>query len=171
MSHTHYTSHCLSTLLTSTSQAAFSSTGPEPLYEILLEAGFDEAHGKVLGRTWATEAAEFIARLKAAQTMGQPASSSLVNTDYHLNLVLGQGALSKQQEPTALFEFTLAGGDAKASNASSTSSASSSGVQESGGQIGTSADKLTVEFSHEELFSFFGQLERMQQQLDALGTS
>ena len=28
-------------------QAAFSSTGPEPLFEILLEAGFDEAHAKV----------------------------------------------------------------------------------------------------------------------------
>lgn len=147
-------------------KAAFSSTGPEPLYEILLEAGFDEAHGKVLGRTWATEAAEYIARLKAVQTMGQPSSSSLVNTDYHLNLVLGQGALSKQQEPTALFEFSLAGGDANASN-----STSASGLQESGGQIGSSADKLTVEFTHEELFSFFGQLERMQQQLDALGTS
>lgn len=28
-------------------QAAFSSTGPEPLYDLLLEAGFDESHGKV----------------------------------------------------------------------------------------------------------------------------
>lgn len=28
-------------------QAAFSSTGPEPLYEILLNAGFDEPHAKV----------------------------------------------------------------------------------------------------------------------------
>jgi hypothetical protein len=28
-------------------QAAFSSTGPEPLYELLLEAGFDASHGKV----------------------------------------------------------------------------------------------------------------------------
>jgi hypothetical protein len=31
-------------------QAAFSSLGPEPLYATLLEAGFDEPHGKVIGR-------------------------------------------------------------------------------------------------------------------------
>eukprot|EP01039_Chlorochromonas_danica_P009523 gene9523-10527_t len=27
-------------------QAAYTSTGPEPLYEILLDAGFSEAHAK-----------------------------------------------------------------------------------------------------------------------------
>ena len=32
-------------------------------------------------------------------------------------------------------------------------------------------NKLCVEFSHTELFTFFTQLERMQQQLDALGSS
>ncbi len=29
------------------SKAAFTSTGPERLYELLLEGGFDESHGKV----------------------------------------------------------------------------------------------------------------------------
>ena len=43
--------------------------------------------------------------------MGCPSSSSLVHTDYHLNMILGQSALSKQQEPTALFEFTIKAGD------------------------------------------------------------
>ena len=38
---------CESTLLRLIQQAAFSSTGPEPLFEILLEAGFDEPHAKV----------------------------------------------------------------------------------------------------------------------------
>ncbi len=28
-------------------KAAFQGVGPEPLYEQLLEAGFDELHGKV----------------------------------------------------------------------------------------------------------------------------
>lgn len=28
-------------------KAAFSGTGPEPLFDILLEAGFDNAHAKV----------------------------------------------------------------------------------------------------------------------------
>ncbi len=37
--------------------------------------------------------------------------------------------------------------------------------------IGSGEDKLCVEFNHEELFSFFNQLERMQKQIDALGTA
>lgn len=117
---------------------------------------------------WASEAAEYSARLKAAQSMGFPSSSSLVHTDYHLNMVLGQSALSKQQEPTALFEFTI-------HEPSQTAAAAESSVQAgtSAGSVMASAaaDKLCVEFSHEELFSFFTQLERMQQQLDALGST
>lgn len=123
----------------------------------------------MLGRTWASEAAEYIANLKAAQTMGCPSSSSLVHTDYHLNMILGQSALSKQQEPTALFEFTIKAGDADSSAAAGAGSAQ----PVPGGVMASAApEKLCVEFSHEELFHFFGQLERMQQQLDALsGTS
>lgn len=100
--------------------------------------------------------------------MGFPSSSSLVHSDYHLNMVLGQSGLAKQQEPSALFEFTIREGESNASNQNS----SSSGAVAGAGSMGSaSAEKLLVEFSHEELFGFFGQLERMQQQLDALGST
>jgi hypothetical protein len=188
-------------------KAAFSSTGPEPLYDILLEAGIDEAHAKVmlsssifcicaelylllslmlpfpqvLGRTWAAEAAEYIARIKQTPVLGFPSSSSLQSSDYHLNLVMAQSGLSKLQEPTAIFEFAFAGGGAEnrsnATNNSSShvtgSSACSSGRTESipTPSAAAGSNKLCVEFSHPELFAFFTQLERMQQQLDGLGSN
>lgn len=122
---------------------------------------------QVLGRTWATEAAEYIARLKSTQTMGQPSSSSLLHSDYHLNMILSQSALSKQQEPTAIFEFTLRAPD----NTPPQPTVNSAAAESNGVISSASADKLCMEFNHAELFSFFTQLERMQQQLDALGTS
>ena len=116
-------------------QAAFTQTNPEALYAILLEAGFDEAHGKAIGRLWAAEAPAYLAKLKQ-KTLGGP---TLVETDYHLNLVMGESTLTRLQEPTALFEFCI--DDDK---------------------------KVGVEFSHDELSKFFGDLERIQHQLDAL---
>mmetsp|Transcript_10262 Transcript_10262/g.16821 ORF Transcript_10262/g.16821 Transcript_10262/m.16821 type:complete len:253 (-) Transcript_10262:130-888(-) len=173
-------------------QAAFTSTGPEPLFDILLEAEFDEAHAKVFGRLWATQAADYIAKLKAqSASIGYP--YRLRSSDYHLNMVVGQSALTKQQEPTALFEFTIDGDSNSSGSANTSSSKASSDTHNiardnsstmsaatpagaaTGGvqaqvpvQIPT-AERLCVEFSHEELFAFFTQLERVQQQLDSLG--
>lgn len=177
-------------------QAAFTSTGPEPLFDILLEAGFDEAHAKVLGRSWASEASDYVSKLKT-QSLG---FTSLQGTiDYHINMVVGQSAMSKQQEPTALLEFTIGSNSGSNPTATNTANSRSSGTMVSSGNDGCSTDvklghstvvskvsgetktdtgtvsteneKLCVEFSHEELFSFFSQLERMQHQLDALSTS
>ena len=137
-------------------QAAFTSTNPEALYGLLLEqAGFDEPHAKALGRVWAAEAPAFISRLKA-RTLGGP---TLVDTDYPLNIIMGESSLTRLQESTALFEFTVAGvGDAGAD--SSSAGESRDGV--------SGSKKIGVEFSHPELYSFFSQLERIQAQLDNL---
>ena len=124
-------------------QAAFAATGPEPLYDILLSAGFHEAHGKVVGRMWASEAAEFIGKLKE-RTLG---GNALLETSYHFNLIMSESQLSKQHEPTAIFEFNLS--------------------QAAEGKEGV-GEKQAVEFTHQELYSFFGDLERIQHQLDAL---
>ena len=125
-------------------QAAFSGIGPEPLYETLLEAGIDEQHSKVIGRLWASEALNFINKLKQ-RTLG---STSLIETRYHLNLIMADSILSKQQEPTAIFEFAL-------SNPTK-------------GTTTPNIDKVCTEFSHGELYSLFNDLERIQAQLDNL---
>jgi hypothetical protein len=103
--------------------------------------------------------------------MGYPSSSSLTHTDYHLNMVLGQSGLTRQQEPSALFEFTIREGESNANNNSSDDCSGGDGEGVTGAMGSAGGEKLLVEFSHEELFAFFGQLERMQQQLDALGST
>ena len=143
-------------------QAAFTSTGPEPLYGILLEAGFDEAHGKVVGKIWAIEAAEFVGRLKV-QPLGY---SSLRSSDHRLNMLMGISNLTRLQEPTALFEFTVDSPNMALSEADKSSTTVSTSVD---GKVNT--EKVTVEFSHQELFSLFTQLERVQSQLDGLSST
>jgi hypothetical protein len=108
---------------------------------------------------WANERAEFINKLKS-RTLG---ATALIGTDHHLNIMVGDSGLSKLQEPTALFEFSLA-------NPSDQEVASSATIY----LILTcylQDNKLCVEFSHSDLYSFFKQLERVQQQLDNLGGS
>ena len=125
-------------------QSAYAGIAPEPLYDTLLQAGFDESHGKIIGRLWAAEASNFITKLKN-KTIGH---TTLVDTSYHLNLITSDSRLNKQHEPTAIFEFAL---NQPSSN--------------------LDTEKLCVEFNHNELYSFFSQLERMQHQLDNLSGS
>ena len=53
------------------------------------------------------EAAGFIGKLKS-RTLG---TKALINTDHHLNLLMGTSSLSRLEEPTAIFEFTISGGE------------------------------------------------------------
>jgi hypothetical protein len=63
-------------------------------------------------------------------------------------MIVGQDDLTRQQEPVALFEL---------------------GVNPSPGAENCKEERFCLEFTHKELFDFFLQLERMQQQLDGLG--
>ena len=67
---------------------------------------------------------------------------------------MADSILSKQHEPTAIFEFTLINPDSKVSTSSV---GSDNGIE-----------KVCTEFSHQELYSFFNDLERIQGQLDNL---
>ena len=131
-------------------QAAFSGIGPEPLYETLLEAGIDELHSKVIGRLWAAEALNFINKLKS-RTLG---SKSLLETRYHMNLIMADSILSKQHEPTAIFEFTLSNPETNDTTNTTNNT--------------NNTEKLCAEFSHQELYGLFNDLERIQAQLDNL---
>lgn len=135
-------------------QAAFTSTGPEPLVAVLQNAGFDEAHAKVVGKIWAEGAPGFVEKLKN-RTLGAP---TLVDTDYHLNLTLGVHDLSRTQEPTAIFELSV-------TDPSKGNSLTSAHKDIEGG-----VEKVSLEFGHEELYGFFNQLEAVQRQLDNLGS-
>lgn len=137
-------------------QAAFSNTGPESLYEILLEAGFDEPHGKVLGRLWATEGAAYVNNLKTCHT--SIGYNSLESSDYQLGMVLGQSSLTRQQEPTACLQLSILNKQQQSSSSSSSSGEATKEV-------------LCMEFNHAELYSFFNDLERIQKQIDCLSNT
>ena len=84
--------------------------------------------------------------LLAVPSQGGP--TSLVNSQWRLHLMMGEGRLSQTKDPSAIFEFGLARPDAPAEQ-----------QQE---------EKVVAEFSHDELYSFFLDLEKMQEQIDAL---
>lgn len=138
-------------------QAAFTNTGPENLYEILLRAGFDEAHGKIYGRLWATEGSNYVNNMKASHT--SIGYHSLKSSDYQLAMILGQSSLSRQQEPVANLQLNIL----------NRSSSGGNGVID---EI-ESQDKetLNLEFTHSELYNLFNDLERIQQQVDSLAAT
>lgn len=124
-----------------------TGTGPEPLYDILLEAGFDEPHGKVVGKLWANEAASYMGKLKS-RTLG---SKTLIETNYHLNVIMSDSLQSQRHDPTSLFEFTL-------SNDSDNNNAVDVVSNEGGNKKDKAGEKICVEFDHSELFSLFTNL-------------
>lgn len=122
-------------------QSAFTSTSPEDLYNILLSGGFDEVHATAVSGTWAAEASAYVSKLKE-QKIGYQALKSV---DYQVNMVMHESDLSRQQDPVGIFEFKI------------------------GDPVNTKGDQtLQLEFNHSELYSFFSDLDRLQQQLDAL---
>lgn len=124
-------------------QAAFTSTGPDALNSLLLEAGFDESHASIYCKVWAVEAPEFVAKLKN-RNLG---SLNLLSSDYHLHLTMSDSTDAKKQDPTAVFSLQL-------------------GKVED--EKTTSQESVILEFNHPELFDFFQNLDRIQQQLDSL---
>lgn len=68
-------------------------------------------------------------------------------------MVMGQSELFRQQEPVAIFELQI----------------DEAALEKKADGQQTKSEKVTVEFDHGEMYSFFTQLERIQQQLDSLG--
>jgi hypothetical protein len=139
-------------------QAAFTNTGPENLYEILLGAGFDEGHAKIFGRLWATEGVTFVNNLKTSHT--SIGYNSLESSDYKLSMVLGQSGLTRLQEPTASLSLNIL-------HRSSSNCGGDTAIRREAGDT----EVLTLEFSHSELYSLFNDLERVQQQVDCLSAN
>jgi hypothetical protein len=125
-------------------QSAFTSTGPEDLYTVLVDAGFDHDHAQAVTVTWAAEAAGYVAKLKD-QKLGY---RTLKTVDYKLNMVMHESDLSRQQEPVAVFELKI--GDPTTVGKDET---------------------MQLEMNHNELYSFFAELDRLQLQIDALSKS
>ena len=102
----------------------------------------------MFGKVWMTDAPEFIAKLKN-KSLGY---TSLTSFSHSMDVNLASSGLSRQSEPTAIYQFNL------------------SAPHERKGES-SSAECITAEFSHDELYSFLMQLDQVQSQLDALAST
>lgn len=84
-------------------QAAFNAVGPEPMHDALVAADVDEAHSKVFGRIWASEAQSFIARLKA-RSLGAP---TLLESQYRLHIDTQDDGKAKGHDASAVLELKV----------------------------------------------------------------
>ena len=84
-------------------QAAFNAVGPEPMFDALVAAEVDEAHAKVFGRIWASEAQSFIARLKA-RSLGAP---TLLESQYRLHIDTQEDGKAKGHDASAVLELKV----------------------------------------------------------------
>eukprot|EP00968_Pinguiococcus_pyrenoidosus_P013852 scaffold1254_cov251-Pinguiococcus_pyrenoidosus.AAC.10 len=122
----------------------FPQVYPDDLGTTLKEAGMLDTLVEVVTTIWEELGGAFVKRLKAA-SFGAPLS--LTDSTWYMHLTMGRSGLTRLQEPTAIFELTL----------------------ERPSQVSSEQETIGMEFDHDELSAFFGKLEQIQEQLDALG--
>lgn len=123
-------------------QALYNSMNPDRLYAELTEnTSLTDEHAKGFQQIWRENSRQYFNNAKD-RTLGGPAL--LKNFSWRLQILLSEDALSKQKQTNALFEFAT------------------------GQQRQEQDDKFVVEFTQEELYSFFLKLETIQSQLDSL---
>jgi len=119
-------------------QAAYHVAKPAVLTQQLQQIEISDEKISIIVQTWINHAKNVVERLKKKTI----ASKQLSDVNWELRLVLAQSSLSKLKTPTGLVELTLDSNDGP--------------------------EKLQMEFSHQELYSFYNKLEVIQSQLDAL---
>ncbi|XP_071844190.1 COMM domain-containing protein 10-like [Apostichopus japonicus] len=121
-------------------QAAYHLAKPANLSQQLKNIGLSEEKVTLFETSWTTQAKDIVERLRKKTLI----PNQLQDVNWRLNLQMAQADRSKMKSPNAMFEFVVSADD-------------------EGGR-----DKIQMEFSHEELFQFYGQLETIQSQLDSL---
>lgn len=126
---------------------------------------------------WESEGPSLLRALKE-RTLGGPLV--LKDSKWQLQMQLGQRAITKLKEPSVLFQFAL--GDADADAVRARAGIATQPTPAVGAPLTAfrrhfphrpqeASERVTVEFSHSELFQFFDKIERVQEQLDTIGYS
>lgn len=145
---------------------------------LLLEIGFTTEFVDITEEIWVNNGSNLVSKLREKATLGGPAMLS--DIDYHLQLSTSSSSISKTHTTKTILDFTTV---SKPSDlpALAYSSASNnvllndndvSNTNKSGsgnaGSMKKETSTLSLEFSHNELYDFFCQLETIQTQLDRL---
>lgn len=132
-------------LVTSTyllQQAAYDNLKPNRLGNQLVQAGMSQDQAAAFVRVWEQRGASVIEAFKDL-----PLSPKVLeDVHWRLHLTIGQDSLAKRKDLTSIIEFAL--------------------QDNTGSQ--PKAERLQLEFSEEQLRHFYGQLETVQEQLDAV---
>ncbi|XP_054714281.1 COMM domain-containing protein 10-like [Uloborus diversus] len=119
-------------------QAAYHTAKPSVLTQQLQQIDINEEKTSSIVQTWVIHAKSITEKLKKTSL----ASKQLTDVNWEIHLQLAQSSVSKLKTPVGLIELNLKSDEEN--------------------------EKLAMEFSHEELYAFYDQLETIQSQLDAL---
>ncbi|XP_065944582.1 COMM domain-containing protein 10 [Magallana gigas] len=122
-------------------QAAYHTAKPGLLGQQLQQIELEEEKVKVIVDAWKNAAADVVTKLR--QRTITPKRLEEIN--WRLNLQMAQSNKSKMKLPNAMFELKINDEDSEAK------------------------EKIRFEMTHDELYSFYNQLETIQKQLDNLG--
>ncbi|XP_041366953.1 COMM domain-containing protein 10-like [Gigantopelta aegis] len=121
-------------------QAAYHSAKPAVLTQQLQQLELAEDKVQAIVQKWTASAKETVQKLRETTLVPK----QLEDVNWRLNLQMAQANKSKLKIPNALFEL---------------------GVKD---QNTETKEKIRLEFTHDELYAFYNQLETIQKQLDGL---
>ena len=123
-------------------KAAYFALKPATLLNELTEIGLEEQRASAFSQSWGNLGKSLIERLKKKTFF----PVQLEEIDWRLNLQLAQSFQSRQKVPNAIFQLGLSDETKPAEE----------------------KEEVTIEFTREELYQFYSELERIQDQLDSL---
>ncbi|KAK7008739.1 COMM domain-containing protein 10 [Biomphalaria glabrata] len=121
-------------------QAAYHTAKPTTLGEQLKDLQLDDDKVSIIVEAWTTGARDLVQKLRDRTVH----PLQLEDINWRINLQMAQTTLSKMKLPNALFQLGIRN--------------DTTGLKEN----------IRVEFTHEELYEFYNQLEVIQSQLDSL---
>ncbi|VDI65553.1 Hypothetical predicted protein [Mytilus galloprovincialis] len=121
-------------------QAAYHTAKPGVFSQQLKQIDVEEEKVQVIVETWANSAKDVITKLRQRTIVPK----QLESVNWRLNLQMAQSNKAKMKMPNAMFEFNVTDENT------------------------TEKENIKVEFTHDELYMFYNQLETIQKQLDCL---
>ncbi|XP_062583173.1 COMM domain-containing protein 10-like, partial [Saccostrea cucullata] len=122
-------------------QAAYHTAKPGILGQQLQQLELEEEKIRVIVDAWKSTAADVVTKLRQRSITPK----CLEDINWRLNLQMAQSTKAKMKLPNAMFEL---------------------GVKDENSE---NKEKIHFEMTHDELYSFYNQLETIQKQLDGLG--
>ena len=150
----------------------------ELVHRLTEECQLNESNSEVFGQVWEAEGPAYFRYLRDKLSIMGP--YVLENTRWRLHLMMGNDSLTRQKDVSAIFEFDLTRPAHQLSSSTKHDKPAGDNFvvdgltddanEASNHEYGFSRPKKSVslEFSHAELYKFFGDLERIQDQLDGL---